>query len=375
MDSTHRFDKLLGGTGLRAPNVVVVGSVNMDLVVRVARLPRPGETLHGRSFDTVPGGKGANQAVAAARLGAAVRMVGRVGGDAFGGRLVESLRGYGVDTRHVRTTPDCSSGVATIGVEESGENAIVVIAGANGCVTPDDVARAERVIAAADTVLLQLEIPAATVAAAVATARRYGVRVILNPAPASAALPAALFRVDAICPNESEARALTGIGGKGIRAALAQARWLIGHGAGLAVVTLGARGAAWCERGGEPIHMPPFRVKAVDTTAAGDAFAGALAVALSEGRGAAEAVRFACAAGALAATKPGAQPAMPSRAEVDALAPMPKAATTNGRGYRRHKDNPSAAAATADRGRARGRLPPPGPTALTQVDRRKKGRS
>lgn len=303
----------------RAPRIVVVGSINMDLVARVARLPCPGETVRGRSFDTVPGGKGANQAVAAARLGAAVQMVGRVGTDAFGGTLVDSLRSCGVGVDHVRPAPACSSGVATIGVEDSGENSIVAIAGANGRVTPDDVARAEPAIAAADTVLLQLEIPFDSVAAAAALAQRHGVRVILNPAPAPSTLPGRLFKVDVICPNETEARAITGLAGGSIPRALAQARWLTKRGASLAVVTLGSRGAVLCEHGDPPVHVPPFKVRAVDTTAAGDAFAGALAVALSEGATAADAVRFACACGALAATRPGAQPAMPSRAEVESL--------------------------------------------------------
>jgi len=324
----------------RAPRIVVVGSINMDLVARVARLPRPGETLHGRSFDTVPGGKGANQAVAAARLGARVGMAGRVGDDAFAARLTGSLRANGVDIRRVLPTRRCSSGVATIGVEDSGENAIVIVAGANGRVSPADVSRAESSIAAADTMLLQLEIPMATVVAAAGLARRHGKRVILNPAPAPPALPRRLLATDVICPNETEARAITGLPGGSVRAALAQAEWLTDRGTGLAVVTLGAKGAAWCEHGGRPVHVPPFRVKAIDTTAAGDAFAGALAVALSEGRGAAEAVRFACAAGALATTRPGAQPAMPARADVEALlrsAPIAKAGRHPSRPMKGHK--------------------------------------
>jgi len=365
-------------TRRRGPRIVVVGSINMDLVTRVARLPRPGETVRGCSFDTVPGGKGANQAVAAARLGASVHMVRRVGSDAFGASLVDSLRSYGVRTDHVRTTPDCPSGIATIGVEDTGENAIVAIAGANGRVTPADVARAEAVIAAADTVLLQLEIPFDSVAAAAALARRHGVRVILNPAPAPSALPGRLFRVDVICPNETEARAITGLAGGGIPRALAQARWLTKRGAGLAVVTLGARGAVLYERGRSPVHVPPFKVRAVDTTAAGDAFAGALAVALSEGAAAADAVRFACACGALAATRPGAQPAMPSRAEVEALlaaTSVSPAAATTGRGYRRQSARVHpAVAATGGRGsHASGTMRRPGPTAPATEVRRRKG--
>ncbi|MDY0166410.1 MAG: ribokinase [Thermoguttaceae bacterium] len=309
VDASHR----------RPSRIVVVGSVNMDLVARVPRLPRPGETVGGRSFDTIPGGKGANQAVAAARLGASVAMIGRVGGDAFAGPLIASLRSHGVEAGTVLPTPDCPSGIATIGVEDSGENAIIVVAGANGRVTPADVAAAEPIISAADTVLLQLEIPVESVVAAAALARRHGVRVVLNPAPAPAALPDELLRADAICPNETEAIALTGLSGDGADLAARQARWLAERGAGLGMVTLGARGAVYCEASGEPVHVPPFEVRAIDTTAAGDAFAGALAVALSEGAAGAAAVRFACAAGALAATRPGAQPAMPSRDEVELL--------------------------------------------------------
>jgi len=309
---------MVGDTIARTrPRITVVGSINMDLVIRVSRLPRPGETVAGHGFEIIPGGKGANQAVAAARLGAAVEMVGRVGDDVFGERLTESLKAFGVGTGHVAVTPGCPSGVATIGVEDSGENAIIVAAGANGHVTPKDVAHAADVIAAADTVLLQLELPTETVLAAAAVARRAGVRVILNPAPAPARMPEELFLVDAICPNETEARAITGESGDD--GGGAWATWLARRGAGLAIVTLGARGAVYCEPGCAPVFTPPFQVRAVDSTAAGDAFAGALAVALSEGRPPAEAVRFASAAGALAVTKLGAQPAMPTRTEVDML--------------------------------------------------------
>jgi len=306
-------------SGRRRASLVVVGSINMDLVARVARLPAPGETVHGRSFETIPGGKGANQAVTAARLGALVTMVGRVGDDAFASSLLGSLRSYGVHVEGVLPTAACASGIATIGVEDSGENAIVVIAGANGQVTPEDVARAEPILSAADTLLLQLEIPLESVVAAAALARQQRVRVVLNPAPAPSALPPALFEADVMCPNETEAGALTGLSGESMEVAGRQARWLVERGTGLAVITLGARGAVYCERGGEPVHVPAFAVRAVDTTAAGDAFAGALAVALSEGASAADAVRTACAAGALAATQPGAQPGMPSRADVESL--------------------------------------------------------
>ena len=305
--------------GGRKPRIVVVGSVNMDLVARVARLPRPGETVHGSSFQTIPGGKGANQAVAAARLGASVGMVGRVGDDAFAAVLVDSLRSYGVDTDAIVRTPNCSSGIATIGVEDSGENAIVVVAGANGQVTPADVAGAESLISQANAVLVQLEIPEESVVAAAALARRCGVRVVLNPAPAPKALPPELFKVDVICPNETEAAAITGLSGSGPDVAFRQSQWLTERGAGLAIVTLGAQGAVYCERGKQPVHVPPFEVQPVDTTAAGDAFAGALTVALSEGAQAATAVRMAAAAGALATTRPGAQPGMPSRHEVESL--------------------------------------------------------
>ncbi len=194
------------------PHIVVVGSINMDLVARMARLPRPGETVPGEEFQTIPGGKGANQAVAAARLGARVTLIGRVGDDSFGETLRRSLAEYDVSTKHVLVTEGCSSGVALIGVEATGANSIIVIAGANGRLTPHDVVSRGDVIASADTLIVQLETPLDTVATAIRLAREAGVRTILDPAPApTGELPDELRAVDLISPNQTEAEALTGI--------------------------------------------------------------------------------------------------------------------------------------------------------------------
>jgi len=302
------------------PKIVVVGSVNMDLVYRVSRLPRPGETLTGVSFQQIPGGKGANQAVAASRLGADVALIGRVGEDAFGSTLLAGLRREGVNCDRLLKTAGISSGLAMIGVEDSGQNSIVVIPGANGLVTPDDVLASESLFREADTLLLQFEIPLASVVKAIELARVHCVSVIVDPAPALTDLPEPVVSVDVLCPNETEAEALSGIRIQCVADAMqaAQQIHVRGDGRTLVLITMGHQGVMRCDATG-CVHMPPFAVNAVDTTAAGDAFAGALAVALASSQPTDEAIRFASAAGALAATRPGAQPAMPHLADVRAL--------------------------------------------------------
>ncbi len=299
------------------PHIVVVGSINMDLVARMARLPRPGETVPGDGFQTIPGGKGANQAVAAARLGTRVTLVGRVGDDSFGETLRRSLVEYGVSTEHVLITEGCSSGVALIGVEATGANSIIVIAGANGRLSPYDVSSRADVIAAADALIVQLETPFDTVATAIRLAREAGVRTILDPAPApSGPLPSELLAVEILSPNQTEAEALTGIAVHDVASARITARRLRELGAKAVVLKLGEFGAFVLDEAGREEHAPARAASVVDTTAAGDAFTAGLAVALAEGKSLPDAARFGCAAGTLACMKFGAQPAMPSRDDV-----------------------------------------------------------
>jgi ribokinase len=305
---------------MQVPKVVVVGSINMDLVVRSVDFPKPGETCCGHSFTQIHGGKGANQAVAAARLGAHVSMVGRVGGDAFGASLVSGLEQEGIHIGHVLTSSAVTSGIAVIHVDDRAQNCITVIAGANGIVTPQDVLDAESIIAAADVVLLQFEIPLTTVKTAIELAKRRRVRILLDPAPAQPDIDDGLLLVDVICPNETEAQALTGIAISSVEDGQAAAAELCRRGAALGIVTMGSQGVAYCAHGSAPRWQGPFEVNAVDSTAAGDAFAAALSIALAEGQPADSAIRFASAAGALATTRPGAQPAMPYREEVSRLA-------------------------------------------------------
>jgi ribokinase len=299
------------------PRIAVVGSINMDLVARVPRVPLSGETLTGRELQFIPGGKGANQAVAAARLGAAVSLFGRLGEDAFATTLRDGLKANGVDDTHVPNTAGVSSGVAWISVDDAGANAITVIPGANGCVTPDDIARWSAAIVACDVILLQLEIPLPAVAAVVQLARQHSRRVVLDVAPVpTAPLPDDLWAVDVLSPNQTEAELLTEVVVDSVNAAKQAAATLLDRGPRAVVLKLGELGALLAERDGVPEYVPTQRVTPVDTTAAGDAFTAAVAVALAEGRSLAEAARFGCAAGTCATLKFGAQPAMPSRDDV-----------------------------------------------------------
>ncbi|MFJ2057228.1 ribokinase [Streptomyces sp. NPDC087908] len=291
-------------------SIVVLGSTNMDLVAYVPRAPALGETVTGRSFRTIPGGKGANQAVAAARAGAEVSMIGAVGADDFGTRLRASLEHCSVDTDLLRTA-EGPSGTAHIVVDDEGGNAIVVIPGANGTVTSLDHGD-EALIGTADALLLQLELPLSVVVEGAATARRLGVRTVLTPAPAQPLPPELLASVDLLVPNEHEAAALTGLADPR-EAALALLRDVPE-----VVVTLGAAGSLYAVRGADPVTVPAPRVRAVDSTAAGDTFVGALVVALAEGRPAPEALAWAGSAAALSVQREGASTSMPYRTEIDA---------------------------------------------------------
>lgn len=300
------------------PGIVVLGSINMDLVATAPALPEPGQTVRGDSFATTPGGKGANQAVAAARLGADVRMIGRVGDDTFGPMLLASLEAYGVNVDDVVTTPGTSSGVAVILLDDDRQNCIVGIYGANMACDETQLRAASRAIGGADALLLQMEIPLDISLEAAAIARRNGVPVLYDPAPPPELPDSAYGAFDIIAPNEYEAAVLTGVAIDGVDSAHEAARILRSRGARTAIVKLGEQGVVYAADEGAG-HVPAFAVAAVDTVAAGDGFAGALAVALAEGQPLERAVHFAAAAGALVVTKRGARDAMPDRAEVERL--------------------------------------------------------
>ncbi len=299
--------------------IIVIGSLNMDLVVQTPKIPEPGETVIGtHDLQMIPGGKGANQAYCSARLGAEVTLFGRVGNDTFGEQLVNNLKKVGIDTRYIKRDDDASTGIAMIAVEESGQNSIVVSPGANGQVGLSDILQAEPVILSADLILLQLEIPLPAVIEAAKIAKKYGVKVVLNPAPAQKLPDELLSLVDILIPNEIEATILTGcdVGTDyGIKQAAAK---LHQSGIKTIIMTRGNRGASLIAENGIE-HFPAFPAKAVDTTGAGDAFVGSFAVAFAEGKSITESIRFGNAAGALASTKPGAQPSMPSRDDLDKM--------------------------------------------------------
>ncbi|MFD4138007.1 ribokinase [Streptomyces sp. NPDC058572] len=291
--------------------IVVLGSTNMDLVAYVAHAPKRGETVTGREFRTIPGGKGANQAVAAARAGGEVTMIGAVGSDEFGSLLRHTLESSGVDTDLLRTA-EGPSGTAHIVVDDDGGNSIVVIPGANGTVTalaPGE----EALIATADTLLLQLELPLSAVLEGAEAARRHGVRTVLTPSPAQPLPPELLAVTDLLVPNEHEAATLAGLADphQAIAALLRQVPEV--------VITLGPAGCLYATRDtANPVTVPAPKVTAVDSTAAGDTFVGALAVALGEGRPVPEALTWASAAAALSVQRPGATSSMPYRTEIDA---------------------------------------------------------
>jgi ribokinase len=296
-------------------DIVVVGSLNVDLVTRLRRFPAPGETVTALDFAVHPGGKGANQAYAAARLGGRVSMVGAIGDDAHGRSLSESLHGAGVDVDAVERHASAPTGMALISLDASGENQIVVVPGANACLTADCLERSRSRLAAAAVVMLQLEVPLSSVEAAARVAHAGGATVILDPAPAQPLSRDLLACIHYLTPNESELETLTGHA-SGTQAEHA-ARELAAGTALKVIVKLGDVGALLVE-GDRQAFWPALRVQAVDATGAGDAFNAALAVALAEGKSIAEAGRLAVAAGALCVTRAGAQPSMPTRREVEA---------------------------------------------------------
>ncbi len=295
--------------------IVIVGSFNTDLTTYMERMPRPGETVNGRKFVTGPGGKGSNQAVAAARLGADVTFVGRVGQDVFAEIALSTWKKEGIHSDFVVQDPDHATGVAPIFVDDSGENMIVVALGANLAITRADVDAAADVIARADILMTQLEINYDLVDYALRTARIKGVRTILNPAPAGKVPAETLALADFMTPNETELEVLSGRPGVPPEEA---ARSILTTDAQTVVVTLGAQGAQYVRKDGAR-RIPGYKVDVVDTTGAGDAFNGGLAVALAEGRSLEDAIRFANATAALCVTKPGTAPSMPQRAEVERL--------------------------------------------------------
>jgi ribokinase len=299
-------------------NVLVVGGSNTDMVIRVPRIPKPGETVLGGAFAMTPGGKGANQAVAAARAGANVSLVARVGEDVFGERALANFAADGIDARFVFLTIGAPSGIALINVDGRGENSISVASGANALLSAADIERAGDAFGSADVVLVQLESPLDAVEAAVRKAGEKGVPVILNPAPARPLDDDLLRLIDVLTPNEHEAELLAGVPVRDERGARAAAARLRARGPAAVVVTLGERGAYASSREFDGL-VPAFKVVPVDTTAAGDVFNGALAVALAEQQPLKEALGFASAAAAISVTRPGAQPSAPARREIEAL--------------------------------------------------------
>lgn len=306
------------------PRIVVVGSIVFDCVAMADRLPRKGETVLGQRFGMFSGGKGANQAVQAARLGAEVFMVGRVGNDFLAEHVLKNLKASGVDTRYITQDPSVATGACCIHVDAAGDNTIVIVPEANMACSPDDVDAAREVLALADVLLCQFEIPKPTVVYALNMAAKLGVQTVLNPAPAASIEDGLCSKVTVLTPNETEAEIISGVplpsresvGHNGDAWEIEASAKLLRMGPQAIVITLGSRGACLTSPNGQQT-IPSYRVTPVDATAAGDAFNGALAVAMAEGRDMEQAVRFANAAGALAATRAGSQPSLATRRELD----------------------------------------------------------
>ena len=298
--------------------IVVVGSSNTDMIIKLDKIPVPGETVLGGKFSTAAGGKGANQAVAAARAGGIVTFIASVGNDSLGAQAIEGFRRDGINVEYIKRVENVASGVALIFVDKTGENSIAVASGANAVLNPEDIQGSKQVISQAKILLMQLETPIETVTRAAQLAHEAGVKVILNPAPAQSLDDELLKMVSILTPNETEAELLTGIKVEDEAGAKKAAGILLGKGIDAVLITLGARGV-FLAVGEKRELIPGFKVDAVDTTAAGDVFNGALTVALAENKAFDEAIRFANAAAALSVTKLGAQPSAHSREEIDAF--------------------------------------------------------
>lgn len=299
-------------------DIVVIGSLNMDLVVRVPKMPKPGETILGDNFKVLPGGKGANQAVAAARLGAKVTMIGRVGEDDFGRTLIQNLEVEGINVANITRDLSTASGIAMITVDESGQNSIVVASGANMCLKPEHIRKAWKNLGNVDFVVMPLEIPLDCIIEATRLGKASGATILLNPAPAQELPDDLLQEIDILIPNETELEILSGLPVHDVVSAKEAARFLLQKGVPAIIITLGEKGALLLEDEME-IYILSEKVEVVDTTAAGDSFIGGLTTALTKGWSLEKAVRYANCAGAAAVTKFGAQPSLPTPEDVDIL--------------------------------------------------------
>ncbi|HEX2984479.1 MAG TPA: ribokinase [Ignavibacteriales bacterium] len=300
---------------MAAKKIAVIGSSNTDMIIKIKELPKPGETIIGGKFATAAGGKGANQAVAAARAGGNVDFVSRVGSDMFGDNTIDGFAKDGLDVSNISRDDRDPSGVALIFVDEKGENSIAVASGANANLTPANIPDMEKIISQAGILLMQLEIPIETVERAAELAKAKNVKVILNPAPARPLSDDLLKNVSLITPNETEAEMLTGVNVRTVEDAEKAAQILIDKGVDTVIITMGSKGAFLYNRIYNEL-IPSRKVEAVDTTAAGDVFNGALTVALAEGKGIKDAVLFGNAAAAISVTRLGAQPSAPYRKEI-----------------------------------------------------------